>query len=94
MSWGTQVEVIALATFLKYLCTTSQITMVIWEIIKPIREPVTVNELFYNVKLRPHHFEFIYWDKTHYDCVVLQDGSLCCDIFPQLTGKESFIDIT
>ena len=62
MSWATQVEVIALATFFKvpvYNFTNNN-GYFHWEIIKPIKELVMVNELFYNVKLRPHHFEFVY----------------------------------
>ena len=64
MSWATQVEVIAVATLFKvpvYNFTNNN-GYFHWEIIKPIKEPVVVNELFYDVKL--HHFEFEYWDNT------------------------------
>jgi len=94
-SWATQIEVVAIATFFQvpvYNFTNSN-GYFHWEIITPIKGAATSKELFYNVK-PPHHFEFLYWDKAHYDCVVPQDGSLCCSTFPELTRKESFIEVT
>jgi len=76
MSWATQVEVVAIASFFQvpaYNFTNSN-GYFHREIITPIKGTVTSKELFYNVK--PHHFEVLDWDKAHYDCVVPQDGSL------------------
>lgn len=101
-SWATQVEVVTVATMFQvpvYYCKSSQDGVYHWEVTNPLKCN-SVNEercsdvnVFYMGKI-PHHFELVYWDRSHYDCVVVQTTGVCSTSAPLLTGFESYIDIT
>ena len=40
----------------------------------------------------PHHFELLYWELSHFDCIVSHNNSLCLSL-PGLSGAEDFMDI-
>ena len=41
----------------------------------------------------PHHFELLYWEHTHFDCIVSQLDNSLCTSFPVLSGTEHFMDL-
>ena len=49
-------------------------------------------DVFYMAKI-PHH-ELVYWDRFHYDCVVVQTTGVCSSMAPLLTGAKNYINIT
>lgn len=100
-SWATQVEVLTVATMFQvpvYYCKSSQDDVSYWEVTNPLKCKSPANEeslddVFYMAKI-PHHFELVYWDRSHYDCVVVQTTGVCSSSAPLLTGTKSYIDIT
>ena len=102
--WGTQVELMATATLFQvpvYGCYTNLSgTKYHWEAIKPIatpanlRVPEIVEEDPVANMHTPHHFELLYWELTHFDCIVSQPDNSLCTSFPVLSGTEHFMDLT
>lgn len=100
-SWATQVEVLTVATMFQvpvYYCKSSQDDVYYWEVTNPLKCKSPANEeslddVFYMAKI-PHHFELMYWDRSHYDCVVVQTTGVCSSSATLLTGTKSYIDIT
>ena len=102
--WGTQVELMATATLLQvpvYCCYTNLSgTKYHWEAIKPIatpanlRVPEIVEEDPVANMHTPHHLELLYWEHTHFDCIVSQLDNSLCTSFPVLSGTEHFLDLT
>ena len=95
-TWGTQAEFMAAATLFQvpvYCCYTSLCgSKYHWEAINPIATTGNLRKLeiikedpaFYMET--PHHFELLYWESTHFDCIVsLHDNSLITS-FPELSG--------
>ncbi|XP_065893767.1 uncharacterized protein [Dysidea avara] len=96
-TWATQVEVIAVATMFSvavFYCR-KQDSLYHWEVINPLTCP-SVSDVqgdgFPGAAI-PHHFE-LYWDGSHYDCVVLQSTGMCSNSTPVLSGTVSYVDIT
>ena len=102
--WGTQVELMATATLFQvpvYCCYTNLSgAKYHWEAIKPIatpanlRVPEIVEEDPVANMRTPHHFELLYWELTHFDCIVSQPDNSLCTFFPALSGTEHFMDLT
>ena len=82
-------------------CKSSQDGVYHREVTNPLKcNSASINEercldadVFYMAKI-PHHFELVYWDRSHYDCVVVQATGVCSSTAPLLTGAKSYIDIT
>ena len=103
-NWGTQVELMATATLFQVpvycCCTNLSGTDYHWKLINPIaslanlRIPEIIEEdpVFY--MQTPHHFELLYWESTHFDCIVSQHDNSPCASFPELSGAEHFINLT
>ena len=104
-SWATQVEVVTVATMFQvpvYYCKSSKDGVYHWEVTNPLKcnsasvyaeKRCLDADVFYMAKI-PHHFELVYWDRSHYDCVVVQTTGMCSSMAPSLTGAKSYIDIT
>lgn len=92
-TWATQVEVIAIATMFcvaVFYCREKD-SLYHWEVINPLTCPVQGDNL--TGAAIPHHFE-LYWDGSHYDCVVSQSTGICSNSTPVLRGTETYVDIT
>ena len=102
--WGTQVGLMATATLFQvpvYCCYTNlSRTKYHWEAIKLIatpanlRVPEVVEEDPVAKMHTPHHFGLLYWELTHFGCIVSQPNDSLCTSFPVLSGTEHFVDPT
>ena len=99
-SWATHIEVFGVATYFQvpvFFCTDPpKQGDYCWEYIKPLTSP---ENLKYPVLVEqfsptiPSHFELVYYQRHHYDCVVsLQTGTIHLSP-PQLTNKIIHIEV-
>ena len=103
-TWGTQVELMATATLFQvpvYCCYTNLCgSKYHWEAINPMASPsklrmpeiIQEDPVFY--MQTPHHFELLYWESTHFDCIVSQHDNSPITSFPELSGSEHYVDLT
>jgi len=100
-SWATQVEVNAVATMFQVPVCFFKNTIgdkyndCHWEVVNPLKLSTLSNsDIFLKPKVVPHHFELIYWDGSHYNCVVLKETKKCSNSVPVLTRSDIYVDIT
>ena len=94
--WVTQVEVIAVAIMVQvpvYYYKMSDDNFCHWEVTHTLKDTTVRGDLFLKAT-ELHHFELLYWDRVHYDCVVSHRTGKCSSSVPVLLGVESYIDIT
>jgi len=100
-SWGTQVELIAAATYFKvpiYVYEYSSMSSTgKWICVKPIDNKkqlhfyaINTIEQVINV---PSHFELYHTKDVHYDCIVSKDTGFVSTVPPFFDKTESYLDI-
>ena len=100
--WCTQVELLALATYYQvplYCCITSDGTSYHWEVTNPIapvsalRYPdITEEDPLHGIK-PSSHFEFLYWDKLHFDVILCKEANLPSVSPPTIPVVHHFMSV-
>ena len=100
-TWGTDLELLAAATYFQipvYFCCTDNVTdKWLWNRVQPIASPTdlaypVVVDSFPERSVAPTHFEIVYWRDTHYDSVVSRETGKPCTIPPAIATIHEYID--